>query len=771
MTQSPSLGGTFGALFIGWIISTTLYGLACSQAVAYFRRYIYDHTPLKLSDTLGTELEHHGGHFGNELSMILTCRCYLVKIQLVPGSMTVGTVQYLWIMRVWTLSQHKFRTFVAYFLLLMVVTDWVISLTWLASVTNSLVNKLIIYGVNTSFIACVGTVSLMLVTIIAPRELYFIAIFAVLPKLYLNTYLAMLNWRRVSAPSGQEDPDGDSLIEFTTWPLRTLSRFVNAEQNLPARPAPDDKARYKREAPRLSTQFDYTCPVSFLTLLMSLRPLIAVCGTTGVGKSKLAVELALSLFKSSGTQDAQVYHGARIINADAMQVYEGLDIITNKVSTEEQCGVEHLLMGFKKPGEQYVVAQWVRDALKIIDETHQRNQVPIIVGGTSYWIQHLIFPHRLATSPNDFHRDDSRSPSPTTQTSPSESTSFSNALASLTPDQLLSFQNLPKTSPSASTEPDATFALHHLLASLDPVIAQRWHWKDSRKVLRSLEIMQEHRRLASELIREQSAATPPPRFRTLCLWLYSKPESLSPRLNHRVDEMLQRGLLQEVATIKNLSTTIGSSSKVVAPETDSGATDFTLGIYQSIGYREFHEYLDAKPSDKEFQDAVERMKISTRQYAKRQVSWLRNKLLPATQVANTNSKAVGGSDVVPTFLLDASDFLKEKELPNPLELSDTARDMLSIPDKPTNPNDVLSARRKLVCHICTVNDERPVMIEEGREWKAHVKTRVHRRMVDRSIRAKASAWTPPNRPQDNQQESSEESFEGLGGLLGSTDSA
>lgn len=63
------------------------------------------------------------------------------------------------------------------------------------------------------------------------------------------------------------------------------------------------------------------------------------------------------------------------------------------------------------------------------------------------------------------------------------------------------------------------------------------------------------------------------------------------------------------------------------------------------------------------------------------------------------------------------------------------------------------------------------MIEEGREWKAHVKTRVHRRMVDRSIRAKASAWTPPNRPQDNQQESSEESFEGLGGLLGSTDSA
>ena len=102
---------------------------------------------------------------------------------------------------------------------------------------------------------------------------------------------------------------------------------------------------------------------------MALRPLIAICGTTGVGKSKLAIELALALSQNQPLGNYPSiggYTGARIINADAMQVYAGMDIITNKVPKEEQCGVEHLLMGFKKPGEQYVVGQWVKDAMQLV---------------------------------------------------------------------------------------------------------------------------------------------------------------------------------------------------------------------------------------------------------------------------------------------------------------------------------------------------------------------------------------------------------------------
>jgi tRNA dimethylallyltransferase len=78
--------------------------------------------------------------------------------------------------------------------------------------------------------------------------------------------------------------------------------------------------------------------------MASLRSVIAICGTTGVGKSKLAVELAL-----------RIAEGAVVINADSMQVYDGLDVLTNKIPKEEMKGVPHLLMGFKKPGEQYIV--------------------------------------------------------------------------------------------------------------------------------------------------------------------------------------------------------------------------------------------------------------------------------------------------------------------------------------------------------------------------------------------------------------------------------
>lgn len=96
---------------------------------------------------------------------------------------------------------------------------------------------------------------------------------------------------------------------------------------------------------------------------MSSKPLIVICGTTGVGKSKLGIELALAL--SSGGQHGP-YNGARIINADSMQVYVGMDVITNKVPVEERCGVEHLLMDYKRPGEQLTGPEWIRDAMEVV---------------------------------------------------------------------------------------------------------------------------------------------------------------------------------------------------------------------------------------------------------------------------------------------------------------------------------------------------------------------------------------------------------------------
>ena len=97
-------------------------------------------------------------------------------------------------------------------------------------------------------------------------------------------------------------------------------------------------------------------------MVVPLKSIIAICGTTGVGKSKLGIDLALHINRAN----ISGWRQAKIINADAMQVYKGLDVITNKVSESEKQGVEHLLMDFKQPGEQYVVGEWVQDTLKLV---------------------------------------------------------------------------------------------------------------------------------------------------------------------------------------------------------------------------------------------------------------------------------------------------------------------------------------------------------------------------------------------------------------------
>ncbi|PCH38301.1 tRNA isopentenyltransferase [Wolfiporia cocos MD-104 SS10] len=481
---------------------------------------------------------------------------------------------------------------------------------------------------------------------------------------------------------------------------------------------------------------------------MSLRPLITVCGTTGVGKSKLAIELALAL-SQNGAGRPHGFTGARIINADAMQVYTGMDVITNKMPVEERSGVEHLLMDIKQPGEQYIVTQWVQDAMKVIEETHQRNQIPIVVGGTSYWIQHLVFPNRLVSFDKSLKET-------LEVRRPELSADLAMALRGLSQELQDLFDMLPEQAPSAASEPDLALSLHSLLSALDSQIAQRWHWRDTRKVLRNLTIIRDTGRRPSDIFSEQSQATPPPRYRTLCLWLYAQPDVLKPRLDARVDDMVKQGLLDEIRALQRIAASIPSTA--LPPSQDDPEdmdvdespqdTDYTLGIYQSIGYKEFHDYLSSPThSEEAFNLAVENMKSATRKYAKRQIMWIRNKLLPAADEANAASTVEGGLPMVPSFLLDATELgeawdrnvrevaeriTEGRPLPDPLILSDTAREVLGRINKDTHG--FLDARPRKVCSICTVNHECPVMIAEGREWEAHVRTRTHRKLLRKANR-------------------------------------
>ncbi|KAI0320514.1 tRNA isopentenyltransferase [Amylostereum chailletii] len=476
--------------------------------------------------------------------------------------------------------------------------------------------------------------------------------------------------------------------------------------------------------------------------MMALKPLIAICGTTGVGKSKLAVELALRLSQDNPSRE---WKGAKIVNADAMQAYKGLDVITNKMPVEDRKGVDHLLMDFKEAGEQYVVGQWVNDAMDAIDDMHGRKEIPIVVGGTSYWLQHLVFPNRLAAEPFGSHA--SVVPSP-------RSRELVEALSRLSLEHRELFNALPSSPPSAADEPASAFQLYSLLAALDPAISSRWHWRDTRKVLRSLILLKETGKKPSLIYQEQSQTAVAPRYRALFLWLYSDPIALNPRLEQRIDEMIKNGLLAEVVEMRTLASTRHDSHLSIA--------DYTVGVYQSIGFKEFSGYLDDPTrAEDSYVAAVTGMKNSTRRYAKRQVSWIRNKLLPAIYAANTS--ALPSNEGPHAYLLDASDpemwhtcvqtlatniseaFLTCSDLPNPRSLSRVAESMLSVKDKPTSAEAVLQARKKFTCPVCSVDASRPVMLEEGLEWDAHEKTRAHRRLARRSKREMPSqtVWAHP----------------------------
>ena len=141
-----------------------------------------------------------------------------------------------------------------------------------------------------------------------------------------------------------------------------------------------------------------------------------------------------------------------------------------------------------------------------INDAHDSNKVPIIVGGTKYWIEHLVFPGRLSGHPDQVSHQ-----SPPTADSKPPSDGLSSALSQITTDMRELFDALPESPPSAADDPAAALTLYNLLQALDPPVAARWHWKDTRKVLRNLVIIKESGRKVSEIFQEQSTVTLKPK--------------------------------------------------------------------------------------------------------------------------------------------------------------------------------------------------------------------------------------------------------------------
>ncbi|KAB5531268.1 IPP transferase-domain-containing protein [Coniochaeta sp. 2T2.1] len=430
------------------------------------------------------------------------------------------------------------------------------------------------------------------------------------------------------------------------------------------------------------------------------EPVIVIFGSTGTGKSDLAVDIATRF-------------NGEIINSDAMQMYRGLPIITNKISESERKGIPHHLLGnIGLEEETWVVGVFKREATRLIREIWSRGKLPIIVGGTHYYINGLLFENSLVGNQNK------------------------------------SEDGIPKQAEDGkSTFPILNASTEEVLKRLrevDPVMADRWHPNDRRKIQRSLEIFLTTGRRASDIYKEQKtqaeeakANVSPPESQSqtlpqaLMLWVYSKPAVLNERLNARVDKMLDNGLMDEVSEMHEYLQTRSSSGQAV---------DRTKGIWQSIGFKEFEPYLtassdeDASKLEELKQTALERMKIGTRQYAKGQVRWITYKTLPPLREAHALDRL---------FLLDSTDrarwqedvsdqgveitrrFLSGEGLPTPTELSVTAREVLSAKLEDSTKEETKVQKTCELCNTTTVTEE---------AWQKHIKGRPHQRAVKHTKR-------------------------------------
>lgn len=238
-----------------------------------------------------------------------------------------------------------------------------------------------------------------------------------------------------------------------------------------------------------------------------MRDIVAVIGTTGVGKSQLAVSLAQSIKPT---------HASLILSADSMQIYQGLDVITNKVTVAEQGGIKHWGLDMVQPGRggNWEVGKWCGEADQVVScrcvtalmtgkiQNLSDKTLPILCGGTHYFIQHFLFPpsnlafstERQVPTPTP----DARWIPPCALPELDLPSNYIKLLETFWKDQpAWPISTTAETKPVASNgqgpsrpsihDGDHLLSLWKLLEMIDPDEAQRWHWRDGRKVKRGIE--------------------------------------------------------------------------------------------------------------------------------------------------------------------------------------------------------------------------------------------------------------------------------------------
>lgn len=415
-----------------------------------------------------------------------------------------------------------------------------------------------------------------------------------------------------------------------------------------------------------------------------------------------------------------------------MQLYAGLPILTNKITPEEQEGIPHHLLGCIALHEQtWVVGTFIRHALKTIEEIRARGKLPILVGGTHYYTQSLLFYDRLAEDEEE-----------------REQREF-----------------IVDTSDKWPILKEPTDVLLKELNRIDPVMADRWHPNDRRKIQRSLEIYLQTGKRASDIYAEQrarkeevgaeEAGEPKMRFPALLIWVHCEAAVLRERLDKRVDKMLANGLLDEVNTLDRFARD---------QETQGTRVDDGKGIWVSIGYREFRDYVRKLHTSVDEQQTLEKLKAialeatqaSTRQYAKRQVRWIRIKLVNALMQANASHQMylLDGSDVsrfkesvVDPALQLTGQYLRAEDMPAPSTLSTVAAEQLQ-----PKRDDLAGAPEAWVKQYCSVCDTTSVT---PTQWQQHISSKSHKKRVSKARQAESRTAGLYRDPSGNEAKSDE----------------
>ncbi|MFN0103472.1 MAG: tRNA (adenosine(37)-N6)-dimethylallyltransferase MiaA [Bryobacteraceae bacterium] len=279
-----------------------------------------------------------------------------------------------------------------------------------------------------------------------------------------------------------------------------------------------------------------------------LAALLAVAGPTGAGKSSLALALA------------ERFNG-EIVNFDSVQVYAGFNIGSAKLPLGERRGIAHHLIDLCAPSDHFTAGDFVAEVQAILPQIAARGRIPILCGGTGFYLRALL--HGLSPGPR---RDDRLR------------------------DRLL------------ARERRRPGAIRRLLQRLDPVSAGRIHPNDANKSTRALELRILAARPSAEHFSE-AALAPLTGYKSLVLALAPPREALYKHLNQRCENMWHGGLLNEVRLLLDAG---------VSPNAKP---------FESLGYKQALRYLlNANTAEPE---AIEEMKVRTRQYAKRQWTWFR----------------------------------------------------------------------------------------------------------------------------------------------------